>query len=605
MAKGQGHIGFTLPEQHKPGRDSFDTRPRQVEGWIGQLPMGNVGETARLVYGALHESNRLRVPWDERYRLLEALREPVGYIGQALHKRFTGVTFPLQPKTQRIANLATELYGEMALGYKLAIEDMLTRNFLFRDRKALTVMLHRTLRYLNRVLLISYQVYAPSPAGTWADLHRLYRYAEDRRLHQTSVTDREQAILPKTSVATAYKQALLLALATPYRLRQGEVNVVYAALEVWSHLAQLAPYRPAADQNAALFVTHLGSDEEPCHLAFNHFQCDAEQCRLIDLERLTNAVQHELGMISAGTVTEMKNRLGNTLTPDLLRRLSMTWGVPPKRNFDRSDKSDQVELVIGLTALHRALGLHGALQDISAMHNGNDHAESLFSSTSTYSSRAVKALNEKNEDVWDAFKSHAPTRPGAPPKPAAKVQPLKTQIWDIRDESSGGFRIARQGDDTLGVQVGDLIGIRPGTDTGEGKWVIGAVRWIRHSGQFELEVGIQNIASHARPAAARLRKEDGQMTEYQRVIALPESAEPPQPKTLLTPPLLFGIGTTLLVQFGQAEHRLLLTGQLESTGSFAQFAFEDQGSTSAKSVHKAPEQHPGAPADYTSLWTEL
>jgi len=605
MAKGQGHIGFTLPEQRKPGRDSFDTRPRQVERWITQLPMGNVGETARLVYGALHESNRLRVPWDERYRLLEALREPVGYIGQALHKRFTGVTFPLQPKTQRIANLATELYGEMALGYKLAITDMLARNFLFRDRKALAVMLHRTLRYLNRVLLISYQVYAPAPAGTWADLHRLYRYAEMKRLQQTSVTDKEQALLPKTSIATAYKQALLLALATPYRLRQGEVNVVYAALEVWSHLAQLTPYDPAADQNAALFVTHFGSDEEPSHLAFNHFQCDTEQCRLIDLERLTNTVQHELSMISAGTGTEMKNRLGNALTLDLLRRLGMTWGVPPKRNFDRSDKSDKVEVVIGLTSLHRALGLHGALQDISTAHSGSEHAESLFSSTSTYSSRAVKALNERHEDVWDTFKPQAPTRSGEPPKPATKIQPLKTQTWDIRDESSGGFRIARQGDDTLGVQVGDLIGIRPDSETEEGKWIIGAVRWIRHGGPHELEVGIQNIASHARPAAARLRKEDGQMTEYQRVIALPESTEPPQPRTLLTPPLLFSSGTTLLVQFGPAEHRLLLTGQLESTGSFAQFTFEDHGSTAAKPAHRTPEQHPGVPADYTSLWTEL
>lgn len=47
MAKGQGHIGFTLPERHKPGRDSFDTKPRKVAAWISQLPMGNVGETAR------------------------------------------------------------------------------------------------------------------------------------------------------------------------------------------------------------------------------------------------------------------------------------------------------------------------------------------------------------------------------------------------------------------------------------------------------------------------------------------------------------------------------------------------------------------------------
>lgn len=603
MAEGQGHIGFTLPEQHKPGRDSFDTKPRKVETWISQLPMGNVGETARQVFGALHESNRLRISWDERYRLLEALREPVGYIGQALHKRFTGLTFPLQPKTQRIANLATELYSEMALGYKIAIEDMLARSFLFRNRRALTVMLHRALRYLNRVLLTSYQVYAPSPRETWADLHRLYRYAESKRLHQTSVTDKEQAILPKTSITTAYKQALLLALATPYRLRQGEVSVVYAALEIWAHLAQLQPYNPKADQEAALFITHLGSNEEPSHIAFNHFQCDDNQCRLIDLQHLTVTVHEELELVAGGTTTDLKHRLGNSLTVDLLRRLSMTWGVPPKRGFYRNNKNSKAELVVGLTSVHRALGLVSALRSITILNNATG-PENLFSKTSSYSSRVVAAESDVREDVWDVFKPK-PTRPGLPQQNAPKTPPLLMQTWDVRDESGGGFRVARHGGDTLGVQVGDLIGIRPLTDTHDANWVIGVVRWIRHSGADELEMGVQNLASRSRPAAARVRQETGQLTEYQRVIGLPETKEQAQPQSLLAPPMLFSVGTTLLVQFDHAEHSLMLTGLRESTGSFAQFTFEDLGPSGSESRGKKPGTPPAHPADYSSLWTDL
>ncbi|WP_127477592.1 hypothetical protein [Sulfurivermis fontis] len=604
MAEGQGHIGFTLPERHKPGRESFDTKPRKVEAWISQLPMGNVGETARQVFGALHESNRLRIGWNERYRLLEALREPVAYVGQALNKRFTGLTFPLQPKTQRIANLAIELYSEMALGYKIAIEDMLARNFLFRDRKALTVMLHRALRYLNRVLLTSYQVYAAAPRETWADLHRLYRYAESKRLHQSSVTDKEQAILPKTSITTAYKQALLLALATPYRLRQGEVSVVYAALEIWAHLAQLQPYNPKADAEAALFVTHLGSDEEPSHIAFSHAQCNDGQCRLIDLQRLTATVHEELELVARGTVTEMKHRLGNSLTVDLLRRLSMTWGAPPKRGFYRNHKDSKAELVVGLTAVHRALGLVSALRSITLLNNVTG-AENLFAKTSSYSSRVVNSENDVKEDVWDVFKPKPASKPGQPQKTAPKTPPLLMQTWDVRDESGGGYRVARRGNDTLGVQVGDLIGIRPLTDTDDANWVVGVVRWIRHSGTDELEMGLQNLAHHSRPAAARVKQPNGQYTEYQRVIGLPETKEPPQPQTLLTPPLLFSVGATLLVQFDHSEHRLLLTGLRETTGSFAQFTFENLGPASTDSGGKKPGSTPGSPSDYTSLWNEL
>jgi len=602
MAEGQGHIGFTLPERHKPGRDSFDTKLRKVEAWISQLPMGNVGETARQVFGALHETNRLHLSWKERYQLLEALRGPVGYVSQALHQRFTGLTLPLQPKTQRIANLAIELHGEMALGYKIAIEDMLRCSFLFRSRRALVVMTHRAIRYLNRVLLTSYQIYAPSPRETWADLHRLYRFAESRRLHQSSVTDKEQEVLPKTSITTAYKQALLLALATPYRLRQGEINVVYAALEIWAHLAQLLPFHPKADPDAALFIAHLDSNEEPCHLAFNHFQCEDGQCRLIDLRRLNSTVHEELELVAGGTTTALKHRLGNNLTLDLLRRLSMTWGVPPKRGFYRSNKSSKAELVVGLTAVHRALGLVSALRSITLLNNGDSGPENLFSKTSQFSSRVVAAESDVKEDVWDVFKPKPVAKPGQPQQTVPKTPPLLMQTWEVRDESGGGFRVARQGNDTLGVQVGDLIGIRPFTDTHDANWLIGVVRWIRHSSADELEMGIQNIASRSRAAAARTRLENGKLSEYQRVIGLPELKEPPQPQSLLVPPMLFSVGTTLLVLFDHSEHKLMLTQQLESTGAYAQFAFEDLG-TSGGTTGSAAQ--PGRPADYASLWTDL
>jgi hypothetical protein len=606
MAEGKGHIGFNLPEQHKSGKDSFDTKPQNVEAWITHLPMGNVGETARLVFGALHESNRLRIPWNERYRLLEALREPVAYVSLALHKRFTGLTFPLQTKTQRIANLATELYNEMALGYKIAIEDMLARNFLFHSRRSLTIMLHRAVRYLNRVLLTSYQIYAPSPQETWADLHRLYRYAESRRLHQSPVTDKEQVIRPKTSITTAYVQALLLALATPYRLRQGEVNTVYAALEVWAHLAQLKPYSAKANHDAALFVDHLGSNEEPSHLAFNHFQCDDRHCRLIDLQRLTDAVHEELELVAGGTVTKMKHRLGNNLTVDLLRRLNMTWGVPPKRAYIRNNRSLKAELVVGLTAVHRALGLVSALRNITTVDN-DPGPEALFRKASTFSSRVVAAESDMDDDVWDMHKPKpkAHAKPELTQQMAAKTPPLVMQSWQVHDESSGGFRIARQGSDTLGVQVGELIGIRPHGEADEANWNIGVVRWIRHSGPDGLEMGVQKLANEARPAAARIRQENGQLTEYQRIINIPEIKEPPQPQTLLVPPVLFGVGTTLLVQFDNSEHNLILSGLRERTGSFAQFTFEDLGPSNTGTGAIRPDTSPSHPTDYSSLWTDL
>lgn len=604
MADGKGRIGFDLPERRKPGKDSFDTRQRKVEEWIALLPMGNVGETARKVFETLHETNRLHISWQQRFHFLEALRPPVAYVGQALHKRLLGLTFPLPPKTRRVAQLATELYNEMALGYKIAIEDMLAANFLFRNKHALTIMLHRTLRYLNKVLLTTYQVYSPQPQHTWSDIHSLYRYAEKRRLFRASVTDKEQELLPKTTIATAYKQALLLALATPYRLRQGEVGVVYAALELWAHLAQIIPYDSQADRDSTLFVADLGSDSEPSHLAFSHYDCGNGECYLIDVEQLAVTVRDELNHAERGAATELKRRLGTGLTVDLLRRLSLTWGVPPKRSSRRSATSAKMEVVVGLTSVHRALGLVTALRSMTSLPGGTtDTAEGLFSRSSTFQSRTVVGEGDKKSDVWDLFKtrdSAAAATAAHPQGSAPKPAPLPIQTWSLRDQSSGGARIAHSGTDTLGVQVGDLIGLRTYTDTHDTPWMVGVVRWIRHSGPEELEIGIQNIAAHGQPAAARTRQANGKMTEYQRVIGLPEDKAHNHVATLLAPPLLYAVGMTVQTRIDDTEHALLLTGEQEATGSFVQFTFENLDAVAAP----APEQTHQS-GDFNSVWSEL
>ena len=605
MTAEKDQLGFDLPERRKPGKDSFNTKQRKVEEWIALLPMGNVGETARQVFGALHETNRLRVSWQERYRLLESLRAPVAYVGQALHKRFLGLTFPLPPKTRRIAHLATELYNEMALGYKIAIEDMLDANFLFRDKRALTIMLHRALRYLNKVLLTTYQVYSPQPHNTWSDIHRLYRYAETARLFRASVTDTEQELLPKTTIATAYKQALLLALASPYRLRQGEVGIVYSALELWAHLAQIMPYDAQADREAALCYPPLDSHGEPSHLVFSHYDRGNGGCRLIDLQPLAITVREELGQAERSSTTELKRRLGAGLTVDLLRRLSLTWGVPPKRSSARNAKAEDVEVVVGLSSVHRALGLVTALRSMTALPNASNATapEDLFSRTSTFQSRTIASENDQKADVWDPFKARAATQQSAqrPQAATAKATPLPLQTWAMRDQSAGGCRIARSGMDTLGVQVGDLIGVRPYTDTHDRHWTVSVVRWIRHTSEEELELGVQSITGRGQPAAARTRQPNGTMSEYQRIIGLPEDKEHNLVASLLVPPLLYTVGATLSVRFDETEHPLLLTGVQEGTGSFVQFTFENLNAIRNEPARENPQQ----PSDFNSLWSDL
>lgn len=115
-------IGLHLPEQSKLGPDSFDTHPRSMEKWVATLPMANLSEMARRVYGALYEVNRLQVSSSERRNFLDSLRPAIHHICQSLKKQFLGLSFPLPPKARKTAALRQALYYETALGYKACIE---------------------------------------------------------------------------------------------------------------------------------------------------------------------------------------------------------------------------------------------------------------------------------------------------------------------------------------------------------------------------------------------------------------------------------------------------------------------------------------------------
>ena len=95
-------IGLNLPNRRKPTREDLDSRTKNIEQWIADLPKANVGETARRVFEILIATNQLHYSPQVRYKFLEALRAPVQYVTEALRKHFVGVSFPLPEKSQKI-----------------------------------------------------------------------------------------------------------------------------------------------------------------------------------------------------------------------------------------------------------------------------------------------------------------------------------------------------------------------------------------------------------------------------------------------------------------------------------------------------------------------
>lgn len=607
---------LNIPEQTKPTAGSFNTRPKHVEAWVASLPMANTGECARRVYNALREMNRLAFSEHDRYHDLETFRLPVYQVTETLKKYYINQNLPLSPKNQKIAELAIQLNSEMALGYKTIIEDKLSKTFSRLSSKSLTTCIHRAIRYLSNVLLCSYQIYIQHPENTWLQIHRLYLFAEENKLHNILVKDHvvTDAFLDGT-ISDIYKQILLLALAGPYRLRQPVTDAVYKALEAWGGYCKIVPYGETAEGTSG-FIFNLNTDAAPGFFRSDG-NIDPTFYRIIDTTQMTRVL--------SGTIIEGGGTAG--IPEDSMKRLLIAWTGKARRTFSRTASTDKISLTLGLSATHHFIdevvrplnqgvattcaGATAALQAAATNNLGVDEpdldAPAHYTSTPVF---GISNLDDHTPDVWDPDYTYRVTNAKLElvPKEITGQTQKDTLLYTPFtckgiNESAGGYCLLgylEYDTDSRKVQVGELVGIKDDVGGGAIQLGIGVIRRIK-SWRNGLELGIQKLAPCAEAIATASIPKDGSREKYHRSLALPELTAIKQPPTLITH-AWNQAGDRLLANVHGRKVPIQLTKQLESTGVFSQFEF---------SIIETTKTKPAAPVsvsagdEFESVWSIL
>ena len=614
-------LGLSVPKRQKPGKDAFSIRPRKVEQWIDALPKANLGETARQVYKALIETNQLELTHQDRTRFLESVREVVQYITDSMRKHFIGVTYPLPEKNQKIAAATREIYIAMTTGYKIAIEDTLSSNFLFQDKKQLTMLLHRAITYTGRTLLTSYQVYAPYPQKMWAELHKLYSYAESHKLNRAVIADYQHMYVNKSSVKAEYLRNLLLWLTSPYRLRQGEVTKVYNTLERWVQYCEIIkPTNPDDPQADGEFGINLGKDLPPCPIAQNSFHCPPANCRVLQTSKLAERIRHDIQQSEDVVTTTLTGiDMGRPdLSHDLLRRLLIAWGIETKRGFPRTTKQEDVQVAVGLSAIHQYLSHHHQQEQRS-------HKDP-FAHRAEFESSIVKNLSDESPDVWNmvfpsgedvdltkivteeltlAGEQHP--RSFSPPLFSPEGQQKQPDVglasWLIVNESASGYCLEYAEGNGTKAQVGELIGIRRQINKQSWKWGIGVIRWMKFNNQNEMQLGIEMLNPDAAAIGLRTAASNGKDLSYQRTLLLPEIPAINQPTTLITGPVPWRVGNKLMLHILGKDVNVELSRLVQNTGLFAQFQFEFLDSDKPKQHNELDERQDEQ--DFGHIWSSI
>ncbi len=595
MLSSEQPVELQLPIRHEPVKGSRDIRPKKVEEWVNSLPLANLGETARQVYNFLLEVNALKLPSEDRHRVLEQLRPTTTYVVDALKKHYVGYPFPLSIKSRKVARLSREILTEMATGYKIVIAETTAGNGTRNDSKTLVTALHRAMRYLGGILLKTYQVYDPYPAGVWGELHALYEHAEQRGLHNIPVADADYTLIQTGTVSDAYKQILLLALSCPYRLRQGEVEQVERALERWASYAELLSPQSTEDSRA-LFVTNLRHDDPPTYRVL-HDQDALATCRLLDTQGLTRILREEM----VNTPETPNNHLQLTaqeMPPDIMRRLMLAWGVIPKRRFTRTKKFAQVEVGMGLSSAH----YHISSESVFTPEHGDDTPppELTFQNhRANFSSEPITADVGRMPEFWDLgaggsidWKTGSETSAHIATAIAAPTQ----QLWKMINVSAGGYCLLWDNEEATQAQVGELVCLQ---EIDSRQWGMGVIRWMKSADQDGLELGVQMLAPNAVAIAAKTSRDGKNFSAYQRCLLLPEIRTIQQPATLLLPALTSQVGSTVIINIHNKEHRVRLTKVLENTGTFGQFNFVPMESETTGNKDGTT----ATPKDFDSIWS--
>jgi cyclic-di-GMP-binding protein len=596
--------------------------PRETDAWFQSLPMANIGETARRVFKALLEFNRIDLPDQLRAKTVEKFRPPVEYITTNLLKYYIDTGLPLSPKGEKTAALARELQKELAISYKILAQRMISGDNANFDRRLLIVSLNRALHYTGETLLQSALVYGSWPPGIWREINSIYAYASQNNIHQVAVKpDDKAARSASTTIESVFKCLVLFASATPHRLRQGHARLLFSMLPDWVRHTEITD-GDHLGSSLGRFNVDLWSDSAPMHNALRA-PLPGSRMAVLDVRELLEKLRSDFE--SAPWYSRSGLGTGKAaITRPMLRMLIMAWSRPPDRRFVRTRLNFDLRVVAGLHAVHGNLTNDeshpfpaarasvfsldstpepsrpqtrkiewsaGELESATLSPLDEDANDSMMTESILSSSRnsvSTSALTDFAEQTRGS---------GTGDDPVTKPMTVKTL-----NESAGGYCIRWKGAQVPKVKIGELIGLESPND--RQVYGLGVVRWMKRAGQQELDIGLEVIATRCQAGDVREVAETSSRKQVPAFKCLiindtDPAADSGFSASLVMSAMSLQTGVELWLNTGDREQVIVLTKVMEFSSAFVryQFEFADRSDENVSSGQRVDE--------FDDLWGNL
>ena len=617
----------TLPLQTKPEKSGFNLQANAVDQWFDTLPMANTQEVTKSIYKALHETNAYQASYKKRLYFLETIHEAVIALASNMKKLNLNRQLPLNNKHQRIAVLLYKLHNEISTGYKLVLRDLINCHVIFlcpSKHKLMTLVIERIIRHNSLSLMTGYQLYNAPHKGLWSDIHHLFLLAHKEKLQHQKVSDPSLQYVKETTIKNAYMQILLVATADPYRIAQHHTFSIFQQLENWSALADLHQYIDSDAQSGLLI--DLSQDTHPSFIALQDIS-NKDFAWTIDTSKLD--YDHLIEHFNDSEI------LSTEINVDLLKQLSLAWGIAPSRQYNRRPAKSELKVAIGLNNVHYVLNGYAMpdwIQTDELENNNDDDKDNelmlseISLSNNHFSSISIDSTDKIN-DIWgEVFTIQTLSEDEEATESinsSAQSQQTSTdphaREWGIVNESIGGYCLLWEHGDAINAKVGEIIAISYEQEKKEGYWFVGTIRWMKCIGHDNIQIGVQIMAPNAM-AVSIAKYSDMQEGMKSRAIMLPAIPVLKQPKTLITTALGYESQDQVILNeyrlvnanITSIRNKVILKDTLEISSHFSRFKYslaEELYDSSQKQAANGQAKQDmlslDGDIDFDSIWDDL
>ncbi len=492
-----------------------ETRPHKINEFVQKLPFGDPIAAATDLIDELQILNGQKIAFSNRLNALELYRPTAVQIYNDLLPHFSNAGMPLSKNEQAFADVAVELWQEMAYGYKFSLIDLQSKILNLSSSKNTSLVVQRAIHALKEIALVYHLGYRSAPARLWTELHQLYFCAVQQSAEKLAVND-DVAFKNNSSVNLIYTQVLLMALADPQHLANADILKTDIYLSKIAGFAELRPLG-IVDNPAGVFLVALDSNKPPISFAKNKELPDSKTDILLLTLGLARQMHHHIKVLQLSQLPEDNCLPINAFEShfeDLLTRLIKNFGRLPKRVFSRTQKSDGVELGVGLMAAHHIL----------------------------------QAGDLSNTQV------------------AVNINSAKASRWQVLNVSAGGCALRKFSSSQASAHIGDVVTMKNSKTT---TWELAILRWANVNSLNQLDVGLELIAPSA--SAWLAQHENSAVTG--EALLLPELNGLKQPASMLVARGFSKTGDALSISSDSSSHKILLGDLIERTARFERFQY--------------------------------